>query len=289
MARDLDLMPTGELLHSFVAEEQKVTAAVQRLVPDLERAVELWCTALRAGGRIIYVGAGTSGRIGALEAAEWAPTFGVPTKVVHAVLAGGTRALLRAVEGAEDNASAGALAMARLSVGSHDVVVGLAASGETPFTVAALRAARFHGASTMSITVVANSTMAREAQLPLVAEVGSEILQGSTRLKAASAQKLILNACSTAAMVALGHVHGELMVDLKPTNAKLRRRAVMMVANLAGVSESEAQTALADAQGQVKTAVVMLRLGISRSAARRRLKSADGQLRRVLTQNDRPQ
>jgi N-acetylmuramic acid 6-phosphate etherase len=280
--RDFDLLPVLEQARLMNVEDRRVAEAVGATLPAVAAAVAQIAERLRHGGRLIYVGAGTSGRLAALDAAECPPTFGTDPQLVQAVLAGGPRAMAEAVEGAEDDAAAGAREMDARGVGPADAVVGIAASGETPFTVGALRRARERGAWTAGIACNARSSLEAAGDLAIVPLVGPEVIAGSTRLKAGTAQKLVLNMLSTLAMVQLGKIYGNRMVDVQATNAKLRRRAVRIVAAAAGADESRAETALAAAAGRAPVAIVMLRLGVDAETARARLDAAGGSLRRAL-------
>jgi N-acetylmuramic acid 6-phosphate etherase len=280
--RNLDLLPVLEQARLMNADDQRVAHAVAATLPAVAEAVTRIADALARGGRLLYVGAGTSGRLAVLDAAECPPTFGTPPAMVQAVLAGGPAAFLDAVEGAEDDAAAGAREMDVRSVGPHDAVVGVAASGETPFTVGAVRRARARGAWTAGIACNPGSTLAAACDVAIVPVVGPEVIAGSTRLKAGTAQKLVLNMLSTLAMVRLGKVYGNLMVDMRATNAKLRRRAARIVAAAAGVDEARADATLGVAEGRVRVAIVMLRLGLDAAQARTRLEQAGGSLRRAL-------
>jgi N-acetylmuramic acid 6-phosphate etherase len=284
--RDLDLRPVLEQARLMNAEDHRVPDAVAATLPAIASAVTRIAEALGRGGRLFYVGAGTSGRIAALDAAECPPTFGTDPEMVQAVLAGGPRAMVESVEGAEDDAAAGAHEIDVRGVSPADVVIGVAASGETPFTVAAVRRARERGAWTAAIACNAGSSLEAACDLAIIPLVGPEVVAGSTRLKAGTAQKLVLNMLSTLAMVRLGKVYGNLMVDLRATNAKLRRRAVRMVAAAASAGEEQAGAALDQAGGRVPVAIVMLRLGLDAAAAAERLERAGGSLRRALGEAD---
>jgi N-acetylmuramic acid 6-phosphate etherase len=280
--RDFDLAPVLEQAGLMNAEDHRVADAVGATLPAVATAVVKIAECLGRGGRLLYVGAGTSGRLAALDAAECPPTFGTDPGMVQAVLAGGPRAMVEAIEGAEDDAAAGALEMDARGVGPADAVVGVAASGETPFTVAAVRRARRRGAWTAGVACNAGSSLEAACDLAIIPLVGPEVIAGSTRLKAGTAQKLVLNMLSTLAMVRLGKVYGNLMVDLRATNAKLRRRAARIVSAVAAVDEMSADAALGRAGGRVQVAIVMLRLGVDPDAARTRLEAAGGSLRRAL-------
>jgi N-acetylmuramic acid 6-phosphate etherase len=282
-SRDLDALPPEKVIRLLLREERRVARAVEAAAPALARAARRCAEALRAGGRIVYVGAGTSGRLGTLDAAECPPTFGTRPGQIVAVMAGGPRALRRAVEGAEDRPTEARRALARLEVGGADVVVGIAASGVTPFARAGLEAARAAGAATVLITCAPEAIPGRRvAHVVIPLRVGPEVLAGSTRLKAGTATKLALNALSTTTMVLLGKCYGPQMVDLRAGSAKLRARARRMLAELADVQGVEADALLRAAGGQAKVAIVMARLSLSRRAAEARLAEAGGRLRRLL-------
>ena len=234
------------------------------------------------GGRLFYVGAGTSGRLGVLDASECPPTFHTPPEMVQGLIAGGERALRQAVEGAEDDAEQGAEMVRACGVCTRDVVVGIAASGRTPFVLGAMVAAREAGALTVGMSCVPGSPVEQAGELAVTAATGAEVITGSTRLKAGTATKLMLNMISTAVMARLGYVHGSLMVNVQPTNAKLRDRAVRIVAELCELGRGEAEAALAHAGGEVKTAVVMAHAGVGVEEARGRLEQAGGILRKAL-------
>jgi len=280
--RDLDLLPVLEQARLMNAEDHRVPDAVAAALPAIANAVTRIAEALGRGGRLFYVGAGTSGRIAALDAAECPPTFGTDAETVQAVLAGGPRAMVESVEGAEDDAAAGGREMDVRGVSPADVVIGIAASGETPFTVAAVRRARERGAWTAAVACNAGSSLEAACDLAIIAVVGPEVVAGSTRLKAGTAQKLVLNMLSTLAMVRLGKVYGNLMVDLRATNAKLHARAARIVAAAASAGEEQAVAALGRAGGRAPVAIVMLRLGLDPGAAAERLERAGGSLRRAL-------
>ena len=280
---DIDQLSTREVVRLIQAEDARVPTATAAVAVALAEAVDAVVERLRGGGRLFYVGAGTSARIAALDAAELPPTYGTQPELVQVIVAGGQRALLRAVEGAEDDEEAGRCEVLEC-VRSGDCVVGIAASGTTPFTVAALGEARDLGALTIAITSRAGSPLAAAAEHALVAATGPEVVMGSTRMKAGTAQKLLLNALSTAVMIRLGRVHSNLMIEMPATNAKLRRRAAQMVELVAGVDAAAAEAALAAAQGNVKVAVVVAARGIDVAAAQRRLESAGGDLRAALAE-----
>ena len=279
-ADSLDRVPLAELLAVMNDGDRQVPEAVRSQIVHIAALVDEVVRRVQRGGGLHYFGAGTSGRLCVLDAAECPPTFGVPSTLVQAHLAGGPTALTQAVEGAEDDAAAGRRE-AIASVGAGDVALGVAASGETPYVKGAIGAAREWGAFTAALVCAAGSSLAREAELAIEVPVGPEIVAGSTRLKAGSAQKLVLNMVSTAACWRLGHVYRGRMVDVRVTNAKLRRRAVRTVADLAGESEPDAEAAL-EAGGGVKPAVVMLALGVGAEVAEARLRESGGDLRAAL-------
>ena len=278
--RRLDRLDPLGIARLMNRADRAAVRAVARAAQPLARAVDLTVDALARGGRLLFVGAGTSGRLGVLEAAECPPTFGTPPRLVRAVMAGGRGSVFRAAEGAEDDARAGARAVRRLAR-RGDVVVGVAASGVTPFVRAALAAARGRGAATVLVTC--NPTVPRGAARVVVAlGVGPEVLAGSTRLKAGTATKLALNTLTTATFVRLGKVYGNRMVDFEPRSAKLRARALRLVGELGGVPPRTAARLLTAAGGRAKAAIVMARLGVDAREARRRLAAARGFLRGAL-------
>ena len=282
-ARALDGMAATALVRLMAREEHTVARAAERAAPAVARLAEAVAAALGAGGRLIYVGAGSSGRLGVLDAAECPPTFGVAPGLVVGVIAGGARALRRAVEGAEDDVAAAARDVRALRVGARDVVCGIAASGATPYTLAALAAARARGAVTALVSCAAAPAAAR-AGLAHVIElaVGPEVLAGSTRLKAGSVTKLVLNTVTTTAMVLAGRCYGPRMVDLVASNRKLRARALAMVRGETGLGQAAATALLRRAGGRVKLALAMQRGGLSRREAAARLAAVGGRLRAVI-------
>ena len=280
-SRGLDQMTTRDLVRAIHREDASVARAVGRELGEISRAVDIITAALRSGGRLIYVGAGTSGRLAVLDSAECPPTFGVGRHMVQAVIAGGRRALTGAVEGAEDSASQGARDLASRRVGARDVVVGISASGATPYVLGALKLARNRGAATVAITADRYSRVARLARITIAPDTGPEIIAGSTRLKAGTAQKLVLNTLTTGAMARLGRVYNNWMVYVTPTNEKLRMRSRRILEEATGASAWQAKRALAQS-GDLRTALVMLKTGTSAAEARSRLKVAAGNLRRAL-------
>jgi N-acetylmuramic acid 6-phosphate etherase len=278
----LDEMPVESILRLMNEEDRRVPEAVARILPQIAAAVDLLVEAWRGGGRWIYVGAGTSGRIAALDAAECPPTFGVSPDRVRAVLAGGDKAASRAVEGAEDDRSAAIRDLEALDLSPSDAVVGLAASGRTPYVVAAVLHASELGCATVGISNNASAELSRAARVGIEVVTGPEVLTGSTRLKAGTSQKLVLNMLSTAAFTRLHKVYENLMVDLQATNEKLKRRARRIVHEAAGVSKDEAEELLRAAGGSVKVAVVMEKARVPADEARSLLEAADGSVRRAL-------
>ncbi len=280
---DIDQADPLQLVDLFVAEDRTVPEAVGRIRLELAEAIRLVEAAFRSGGRLIYVGAGTSGRLGVLDASECPPTFGTPREMVQGIIAGGTDALIRSIEGAEDDPAAGRAAVDALHLGSNDIVVGIAASGRTPFVHAALARARELRAKAVFLTCAAPPESVRASvDLVLHVEVGPEIVTGSTRLKAGTATKLVLNLLTTGAMVRLGKTYGNLMVDLQATNAKLRDRGERIVMEVLGVDRSAAHEALLLADGAVRTAIVMLHDNLPRVAAEQRLVEVDRRLRAIV-------
>lgn len=280
-SEDLDLLSSEQMLQVINAEDRTVADAVSAQIPQITEAVEAATRALRGGGRLIYVGAGSSGRIALLDAVECPPTFGVLPEQVQAIVAGTDAEASSAAE-LEDDPALGAAMIAQRAVGARDIVVGLAASGTTPFTVGALGEARRRGAATVAITCVPGSPLAQLAGIAITPEVGPEVLTGSTRMKAGTAQKLICNMLSTVVMVRLGKVYSNLMVDVQPRNAKLAARAVRVIAQAADCSPEDARAWLTRADGEVKTAIVMARTGVSRERARVLLRQANGAVRMAL-------
>lgn len=278
---DLDLWDNIEVLEALYEGQLAAIAAVGPALAAIAAAVDDAAPRLRRGGRLVYVGAGTSGRIGAQDGAELTPTFGWPRERVVLAMAGGEGALLRSVEGAEDSREAGSARMAEIGVGGDDVAIGLAASGTTPFTVAALESARARGALTIGIANNAGAPLLQACAHPILLDTGAEPIAGSTRLKAGTAQKVALNLFSTLAMVRLGRVYRGLMVHMTPTNAKLRQRAARMVATITGCTEDAAAAAMAEADGDVKLAV-LLALGAGAADARALLAKHDGNLRAAI-------
>jgi N-acetylmuramic acid 6-phosphate etherase len=280
--RGLDRKSTIAILRAINREDAQVALAVRHVLPQIGRAADAIVKAFESGGRLIYVGAGTSGRLAVLDASECPPTFGTPPRMVQAVIAGGNRALQHAVEGAEDSARNGARDLRRIGVTRSDVVVGIAASGRTPYVLGAVRLARQHGATTVGLTSNRVSPVARAAQIAITPDTGSEAVAGSTRMKAGTAQKLVLNMLSTAAMIRIGRVYENWMVGVALTNEKLRQRAARILEEAAGISASAASHALRQAGHDLPTALVMAKAGVGLSEARKELTKANGNVRKAL-------
>ncbi|MEI2720879.1 MAG: N-acetylmuramic acid 6-phosphate etherase [Gemmatimonadales bacterium] len=280
---DLDLLEASALVDLFVAEDARVPVAVGAAAPAIAAAITLIEAAFRRGGRLTYVGAGTSGRLGVLDASECPPTFGTPPAMVQGIIAGGPDALVRSVEGAEDDPAAGAAAIDARAAGPDDVVVGIAASGTTPFVHGALQRAASRGARTVFFSCAEPpAAMVALVDVVIHVEVGPELVTGSTRLKAGTATKLVLNMLTTGAMVRLGKTWGNLMVDVQVTNAKLEDRGERIVMEATGAPRTAARTAIHAAGGRVRTAIVMLHEGIDAAAAEARLTSVDRRLRAIV-------
>jgi N-acetylmuramic acid 6-phosphate etherase len=275
-------MATGTLLRALNREDARVAAAVHREIPSIAKAVEEIVRRLRRGGRLLYVGAGTSGRLATLDAAECPPTFGISPRLVRAIIAGGRRALTDAVEGAEDSAAQGKRDLRAAGVTSKDAVVGLTASGTTPYVLGALEYARSRGAATIGVTANRHSAISRVVRILIAPVTGPEAVAGSTRLKAGTAQKLVLNMLSTATMIRLGHVYDNWMINVALTNQKLHRRGLRILGQATGASPSRAEHAARQAGHDLRVALVMLKGGWSAAEARRRLARAGGDLRRAL-------
>jgi N-acetylmuramic acid 6-phosphate etherase len=283
VARNLDLKSSLEIARIINAEDAKVTRAVKPALQQIARAIDLIAEALMHGGRLIYVGAGTSGRLGALDASECPPTFNVDPRRVQFIIAGGIKALHRATEASEDSSKLGQRDMAKKKPGKNDVVVGIAASGRTPFTIAAIEYARRHGAKTIAVTCNASSPLEKAADLAIVAEVGPEVIAGSSRMKAGSAQKMILNMLSSGAMTRLGYVYGNLMINVHVKNYKLRERGLTILQSAAGIDRKAAEQALRAAANDVPVALVMLQANVNRAQAAQALKSARGHVRQAIS------
>ena len=274
----IDAKPTEEILRIINDEDRKVPDAVAAEIPNIARAVDLVVDRMRKGGRLFYVGAGTSGRLGVLDAAECPPTFQVPPDLVQGVIAGGEAALGRATEASEDDPEAGAADLRARGFSSRDIAFGITASGRTPYVLGAVAEARRLGAATVGLSCNPDSELARRVDVAITPVTGPEIIAGSTRMKAGTATKLVLNMVSTAAMIRLGYVYGNLMVNVRPLNEKLAARARRIVATAGGVDSEKAAQLLEAAGGDVRTAVLMARFGADADEARRKLEAAGGRL-----------
>ncbi len=272
----------AKILRVINREDASVACAVQREIPAIVRAVNAAVRGIENGGRLIYVGAGTSGRLATLDASEIPPTFAVSPQVVQAVIAGGPRALVSAVEGAEDSATQGVHDLRAKRITGQDVVVGIAASGTTPYVLGALKYAKTRGATTIGITSNGHSPLASAAAIAIVTRTGPEVVSGSTRMKAGTAHKMVLNMLSTAVMVRLGHVYDNWMIDVAQTNQKLRERALRILAEASGARASAAAHALRQAGDNLRIALVMLKRKCSAQEAKARLKTARNHLRRAI-------
>jgi N-acetylmuramic acid 6-phosphate etherase len=280
----IDTLPAETALRIINAEDQKVALAVEKEIPSIARAVDATVAALERGGRLFYIGAGTSGRLGVLDASEIPPTFSAPPEMVQGIMAGGERALTRASETSEDDPAAGVHDLLARGFTARDVLVGIAASGRTPYVLGAVAEARRMGAVTIGICCAPDAELSREVQHPIAPLVGPEIVAGSTRMKAGTAQKLVLNMLSTATFIRLGYVYGNLMVNVQPTNHKLIERARRIIAQAAGVAPDRAGELLAEGGNRVRTAIVMGKAGVSREEAERRLAAAGGRVAKALTE-----
>jgi len=278
---DIDRASTAEIVRIIQSEDAHVPAAVAAESERIAHAIDQIAERLAHGGRLFYAGAGTSGRIAALDASEIPPTYGTDPALVQVLMAGGERAFLHAVEGAEDDEDA-AIAAVNERVGAEDAVVGIAASGTTPYTVAAVRRANMLGALTVGVTSTPGSPLAREVDIVIVPQTGPEVVMGSSRMKSGTAQKLVLNTISTGVMIRLGRVYSNLMIEMPATNEKLRNRAVRMVELAAGVTRPMAAQAIRDADGNVKLAALMAKKKLSPAEARALLEASGGRLREVL-------
>jgi N-acetylmuramic acid 6-phosphate etherase len=280
--RGLDTKSTLEILRAIQREDATVAKAVARAIPAIARAVDAIAHALQRGGRLFYVGAGTSGRLAALDAAEIPPTFGTPAHMVQAVIAGGRRALTRAVEGAEESRGQGARDLAARGLNHSDVVIGITASGSTPYVLGALKFALRRSAVTVGVAVNPGTAITRLAKISIVTETGPEVIAGSTRMKAGTAQKMVLNMLSTAAMVRMGRVYDNWMIGVALTNRKLQARGLRILAEASGATVAEATRALRQSGHNIGIALIMLKSDVTAREAQRRLRGSDGNLRIAL-------
>lgn len=279
---DIDLLPTAEVLRKINDEDKLVAHAVEQVIPEIAAAVDRTIAAFRQGGRLIYMGAGTSGRIGVLDASECPPTFSVPSTMVVGLIAGGYSALLKATEGAEDSQSKGAEALAEIDLTAKDVVVGIAASGRTPYVIGGLDYAKKIGATAVALSCNPQSAIAEIADIAISPVVGPEALTGSTRMKSGTAEKLVLNMLTTASMIGIGKTYENLMVDLKASNKKLVARAARIVMQATECTLEAAQAALAQTDNDVKLAILIVMTGMDLAAARSALEGSKGFLRQAI-------
>lgn len=285
---NIDTLSTMAMLQLINDEDHRVAEAVRQVLPQVAEAVDLIYAHMADGGRLVYCGAGTSGRLGVLDAAECTPTFGVDPGLVVGLMAGGAPAFIKAIEGAEDNAGLGAEDLKALDFSAKDVLVGIAASGRTPYVLGAMAYARSVGAPVIALVCSRNSEMAAKADISIVPLPGPEVITGSSRMKSGTAQKLVLNMLSTATMIKLGKVYGNLMVDVKATNEKLTHRAISIVRTVTGADEPTALQALQASGFSCKTAIVMLLLGLDRQSADSLLAAGGGHIARALAQANFP-
>jgi len=278
----IDSASTEEIVRIINQEDHKVAPAVQRVLPQVAQAVDIIYEKMRAGGRLIYCGCGTSGRLGVLDAVECPPTFGVPPEMVTGLMAGGPPAFVKAMEGAEDDRELGKADLKAVGFSAGDALVGIAASGRTPYVLGAMEYASSLGAPVIALTCSGHSEMSCVARLTINPVCGPEVITGSTRMKSGTAQKMVLNMLSTAVMIKLGKVYGNLMVDLKATNLKLERRSIRIVRQSTGVTEEQAREAIARCGGSCKTAIVALLCGFTPREAEAALVKADGHIAKVL-------
>ena len=282
-AGDLDRKSSLEIARLMNEEDATVAAAVRSALPQIARAIDVVAAGLREGGRLIYVGAGTSGRLGALDASEIPPTFNTDPRTVQFIMAGGPKALGASTEASEDDTALAVAEIKKRKPGKHDVVLGIATSGRTPFTIAAVEYARRRGSRTIALTCNRNSPLERAADFAIVTEVGPEVLAGSSRMKAGTAHKMVLNMISTGAMVRLGYVYGNLMVNVWTKNEKLVQRAIRIVEQATGADHETAARALKESGNRTPVAVVMLAAGATRSRASAALKKSKGHVREAIT------
>jgi N-acetylmuramic acid 6-phosphate etherase len=282
-SRRIDEKSVKEILSIINAEDHRVPRAVRKEIPHIVRAVNLVVKALKGGGRLIYVGAGTSGRLGILDAAECPPTYGTKLSMIQGIIAGGRRAVFRSIEGAEDRDSEGRRAIDEKHVTARDVVCGIAASRRTPFVVGAIKRARERGAKIIFVTTNPRRDFPFDADVAICPNVGPEVVMGSTRMKSGTAQKLVLNMITTAAMIRLGKVYGNMMIDLQMKSRKLEERAKRVLMSVTGLRYDAASKVLKQADGHVKTAIVMVKAGVDAREARRRLELSGGFVRAAIS------
>lgn len=281
-SKHIDVCSTAEILEVINSEDAKVHLAVKKEILNIARAVDIIAGRIKLGGRLFYVGAGTSGRLGILDASECPPTYGTPPELVQGIIAGGSEAVWKAVEGAEDNEELGRAAIYDKGMALNDVVVGVTASGRTPFVLGAVREARLNGIVTVGVSNSSNSLIEREADIAITPLVGPEVIMGSTRMKSGTSQKLVLNMLTTAVMIKLGKVYGNLMVDLQPTNEKLVDRAVRIIMYATGLDYERAKEYLERSGANPKTAIVMVKTGLEREQAESLLEEGEGFVSRAV-------
>ncbi|WP_283715977.1 N-acetylmuramic acid 6-phosphate etherase [Clostridium perfringens] len=279
---DIDKISTVEMLEKINNEDKNVPLAVKKEIPQIAELIEKAVERMRKGGRIIYIGAGTSGRLGVLDASECPPTYGVEPELVQGVIAGGEEAMFKAKEGAEDSEELAVLDLKERNLNKNDIVIGIAASGRTPYVIGALKFAKENGALTASISCNKNSPIAKEADIEIAPVVGAEVVTGSTRMKSGTAQKLVLNMISTGVMIKLGKVYENLMVDVKATNAKLVERSKKIVMEATGVSREEAENKLNDTGFDVKLSIFIILSGLNKSEAKEILEKNNGYIAKAL-------
>ncbi len=279
---NIDSLTTLEMVRLINSEDHRVAEAVAQVVPQIAESVDIIYGQLRRGGRLVYVGAGTSGRLGVLDAVECPPTYGVDYNLVIGLMAGGPPAFVKAVEGAEDNRELGEKDLRDIDFSEKDVLVGIAASGRTPYVLGAMDYARSLGAPVLALTCCRDSELSRHADVTMAPTPGPEVITGSSRMKSGTAQKMVLNILSTATMIKLGKVYGNLMVDVKASNEKLYQRAISIVCTATGVSETEARTALERCGFACKPAIVCLLMGLTPEEAAEALDKADGRIAQVI-------
>ena len=278
----IDEMSTSEIVALINSEDHRCAEAVKAALPEIAQAVDIIYGKLHNGGRLIYCGAGTSGRLGILDASECPPTYGVDSSMVMGLIAGGPGAIINAVEGAEDDAALGVNDLRSIEFGAGDVLVGIAASGRTPYVIGAMDYAHEIGAPVIALVCCSGSEMSKHADVTIAAVPGPEVVTGSSRMKSGTCQKMVLNILSTSTMIKLGKVYGNLMVDVRATNEKLRKRALSIVRSATGTDEGEAQVALDACGHSCKTAIVMILAGMTADEAAKALKEADGRVAGVL-------
>jgi N-acetylmuramic acid 6-phosphate etherase len=285
LSLQIDTSSPMDILRIMNEEDQKVALAVEKVLPDVEAAVQFAFESFKTGGRLIYIGAGTSGRLGVLDAVECPPTFSTHPDMVQGIIAGGESAFIKAVEGAEDRPEDGEDDLRKIGLTEKDTVIGIAASGRTPYVIGALQYARKIKAKTVALSCNENARISGEADQAIEVIVGPEVLTGSTRLKAATAHKMILNMISTSSMILLGKAYENLMIDVSVSNEKLKERAIQIIIKVTEASYEEARNALEDAEHQVKIAIVMIKKGVSREEASTILEQADGYVRKAIEES----